>query len=153
MAGSNPDESVLIDMCYEGVRDFCLGPMRHPFVDDKPEQEKLMHELVAKYCPKFEAIAAKSPESAFILDKVSYADVCLVEVLFGYAEVFGTWDWLAAYPALTKMVDAVKSLPGIDAYLKSPKRFKPGDAACKWVLKCTAHVPLLCRLSSSAWWW
>jgi hypothetical protein len=59
------------------------------------------------------------------------ADILLAETLLEYVEVtaaIGAPAPLTKYPRLQRLYDHVLALPGVAAYVGSPKRFPLGDA-------------------------
>lgn len=123
MQGGNADQRVLCDMIHEAVRDFVAAAISFPF-QSREEAVPRCTAAVEKWCPHFERIALGNEHPAWIVgSSMAYADVLLAEALQSYVDVLQSAEWLAAYPRLAQLHDAMLRHEGVRAYLISPLRF------------------------------
>jgi len=121
--GRTPAESAMVDMVAEGIRD-ARGPVvSFPFTSD---QKALADEIpfrVAKQLMPLEAyLQQKTDGSPFFLESgLSAADVLLAEFLEELIAIRA--GSVANYASCSALHKQITQLPGIQTYLKSPKRY------------------------------
>lgn len=117
MYGANAVEAVQIDIVSEGYLDFKSSLKYNDFGDSWTA-------ALNKSLPKFERVlrSNESKSGFFVGGSVSFVDIQMFEILywgrergFNYAEL--------GWPLIEAHVDLVAKLPGIAAYLSSPRRF------------------------------
>ncbi|GFO11502.1 glutathione s-transferase alpha [Plakobranchus ocellatus] len=126
LCGKNEDETVQIDMLYEGGRDFMSSVLPIGF---RPEAEVLAEaksKFLPKYMPLFEKVAAANGTGYLVGNSMTLADLSLLEPLLSYVEYFGS-EIFNDYPALKKLYETLTSLDTISAFLKGPHRQRKND--------------------------
>jgi glutathione S-transferase len=106
-----------------------LGPQFY-YEDQKPESLRRAEGFRAERIPKFlgwlEAILARNPAGPdhLVGRRITYADLSAFQVVEGLAYAFprATAAELTRTPRLEALVDQVRALPNIAAYLASPRR-------------------------------
>lgn len=120
---------------FDSVRDFAALANSFPF-DNRTEAGRVEYAkkfdlMTAKYLPRFQRLIELNPDSdTFLVQSTfTFADVGLAQVLHMLGDIKGNFEFLAPYPALCKLLEAVTSLPGVAAYLKSDLHYPLGDEA------------------------
>lgn len=133
LVGKTPAEEALVDMVCEAVKD-ARGPVvGFPFNPDPASVQQAMPETFKKHGPRFEAIleqnASFGDAPGVLASGLTMADVYLGELAYELVEWCGE-SILEPYPKLAAVRKRVLALPGVAAYLASPKRYPfPLDAA------------------------
>jgi len=123
--GKNEDEKLQIDILTEGTRDFLGYFMGFSFFDDAKLLDDIREKGLPRYMPVYEKIVSESKSGYLVGDKLSMADVCLLEVLLQVSE--RAPEGFNGFPKLKEYMERISSLPNIAAYLKGPQRKKPND--------------------------
>jgi len=133
LVGKSPAEEALVDMVCEAVKDargpvvgFCFNP-------DPASLQAAMPDTFKKHGPRFEAIFEQNPtfgESPGVLASgLTVADVLVGEMAHEFVEWCGE-GILVPYPKIAAVRKRILALPGVAAYLASPKRYPfPKDLA------------------------
>ncbi|KAK3097340.1 hypothetical protein FSP39_008806 [Pinctada imbricata] len=124
--GSNDEEKVMIDMYYEGSRDFQGLYMAIGFQDEKTVLEKAKNFSTSRYLPKFNKRLTSNGTGFLVGSSFSLADLGLLEPLLSTVEYFGL-EILNEYPALKSFYEAVTKRPSISKYLSGPQRKRKND--------------------------
>eukprot|EP00933_Yihiella_yeosuensis_P081143 TRINITY_DN94692_c0_g1_i1.p1 TRINITY_DN94692_c0_g1~~TRINITY_DN94692_c0_g1_i1.p1 ORF type:complete len:236 (-),score=25.74 TRINITY_DN94692_c0_g1_i1:122-796(-) len=121
--GKSLQEAALIDMIAEGIKD-CRGPVvSFPFT---PDQGQLAAEIPARTSKQLGPLEAQIRNTAdgklgFVASGLSAADVLTAELAEELLNIRG--DALNPYPKIAALHRQVVSIPSVQAYLRSPKRY------------------------------
>ncbi|XP_069834892.1 glutathione S-transferase P 1-like [Dendropsophus ebraccatus] len=123
LAGSDNQESALIDMVNDGVEDLRLKFTRLVFFEFESGKEKYETDL-PNHLSAFERILSKNGEGKKYLvgEKISYADYNLLDLLQGHIHFFPAC--LSSFPLLTALIERISSRPKLSEYLKSEARIQ-----------------------------
>jgi len=125
--GKNDDEKLQIDILSEGTRDFLSFFSNFAFSKDEAQLVKDIREKAfPRYMPVYEKIVSESKSGFLVGDKLSMADVLLLEMLLHIPERVP--EGFDNYPKLKEYLARMSSLPNIAAFLKGPQRKRPNDA-------------------------
>lgn len=121
--GTSPEESVLVDMIAEGIKDARGIVVSFPF---SVEQESLVAEIpmrTKKQLGPLESMIHSDEDGSlgFLLSGLSAADILLAELAEELTEM--SPGALSGYPKISKLHKQVTALPQIRAYLEGPKRY------------------------------
>nr|AFM87053.1 glutathione S-transferase 3-like protein [Callorhinchus milii] len=124
--GKNIQERAQIDMYVEGAEDLMELIMRLIFLPPA-EQEKSLT-LIKKraqdrYLPVYEKAVNQNPSGFLIGDKLSVADVQLLELIFMIEEKFPSI--LSEFPKLQAFKSKISSIPTIKKFLEPGSARKP----------------------------
>jgi len=128
LCGKSADDQVTVDMLYEGGRDFTNGGLPFVFQPEATVLDNIKKNVLPKYMPLFEKVAAKSGTGYLVGDYLTIADISVVEGLLIYTEYLGMAIF-DGFPALKKCFETVTSVDKMAAYLKSPRRPAKNDQA------------------------
>jgi len=123
--GKNDDEKVLIDILAEGNRDFLDFFMSFEFKDQAIILDDIRKKALPRYMPVYEKIVSASKSGYLVGDKLSMADVGLLEILLHLPE--RTPEGFDGYPQLKEYLDRISALPNIASYLAGPQRKPPNS--------------------------
>eukprot|EP00435_Cladocopium_sp_Y103_P060146 s128_g21.t3 len=121
--GTSPEESVLVDMIAEGIKDARGIVLSFPF---SVEQENLVAEIpmrTEKQLGPLESMIHSDEDGTlgFLLSGLSAADILLAELAEELTEM--SPGALSGYPKISRLHKQVTALPQIRAYLEGPKRY------------------------------
>ena len=125
--GNNDKEATIIDMYYEGTRDFYTNAfLGLVFMDEATLLKKAKDVLMPKYLPVYEKILESSSGKYLTGDNMTFADFGLLEVLLLLEEFFGM-ESFDMYPKLKEYYKKLKALDRIATFLNGPQRKKKND--------------------------
>ncbi|XP_044784933.2 glutathione S-transferase A2 isoform X2 [Bubalus bubalis] len=124
--GKDMKERALIDMYSEGVAD--LGEMIMLLPLCPPDQKdakvaQIKERTTNRYFPAFEKVLKNHGQDYFVGNKLSKADIHLVELLY-YVEELDP-SLLANFPLLKGLKARVSSLPAVKKFLQPGSQRKP----------------------------
>ncbi|XP_007516570.1 glutathione S-transferase A2-like [Erinaceus europaeus] len=124
--GKDLKERALIDMYSEGISD--LGemiitlPLCPP--DQKVSKIALIKEKTSnRYCPAFEKVLKSHGQDYLVGNRLSKADILLVEVLYYVDEIDSSL--LASFPLLKAFRTRISNLPKVKKFLQPGSQRKP----------------------------
>ncbi|KAM7229282.1 hypothetical protein CapIbe_019398 [Capra ibex] len=124
--GRDMKERALIDMYTEGVADLSEMIMLLPLCppDQKNAKLTLIRERTTnRYLPAFEKVLKSHGQAYLVGNKLSKADIHLVELLY-YVEELDP-SLLASFPLLKGLKTRVSSLPAVKKFLQPGSQRKP----------------------------
>ncbi|XP_046572511.1 glutathione S-transferase A4-like [Haliotis rubra] len=119
--GSNLTENGLVEMYFEGSRDFMNSFDFLVFDDVEPILQDYRKKFFPRYLPVFEKILEASSSGYLVGKGMTLADISLLEPLLTAHEQFGE-GVLDGYPKLKEFYKMMTTLPNIAAFLKGPHR-------------------------------
>lgn len=121
--GQTPEESALVDMVAEGIKDARGVVVSFPFQPDKAALAAEVPQRTSKQLEPLEALLRTRPDGSLgiLASGLSAADVLLAELTEELLEIRP--DAMAAYPKVAALHKQVTSLPQIRGYLDGPKRY------------------------------
>ncbi|XP_067674414.1 glutathione S-transferase 3-like [Haliotis asinina] len=126
LLGSSLEETARINELFEGSRDFMSAFYTAVFVDIKEVLEKASAKSLPRYLPIFDKVLKENGTGFLIGDRVSLADVGLLEPILTIIDYYGI-EALKDYPSLQEFHKKVTSLPSLAEFLAGPQRRKPND--------------------------
>lgn len=127
MYGADDKESALIDMYYEGSRDFYFHFLTVIFM--KTEEQVIKDARTAaddKYFPALEKRLKETGTGYLVGSSLTMADVGFLEVLLLCVE-YGGDDFLDGHPEVKQYYQRLVALPYIAEFLKGPLRKRKND--------------------------
>ncbi|XP_040839472.1 glutathione S-transferase Yc-like [Ochotona curzoniae] len=124
--GKDIKERALIDMYTEGMADLDRLILYHSFSSPE-EKEKSLPQIKEKarnrYFPAFEKVLKSHGQDYLVGNKLSKADILLVEQLYNMEELDPTI--LSSFPQLKALKTRVSSLPTVKKFLQPGSQRKP----------------------------
>ncbi|XP_058518172.1 glutathione S-transferase Yc isoform X3 [Ochotona princeps] len=124
--GKDMKERALIDMYTEGMADLDGLILHHSFSSPE-EKEKSLPPIKEKarnrYFPAFEKVLKSHGQDYLVGNKLSKADILLVEQLYNMEELDPTI--LSSFPQLKALKTRVSSLPTVKKFLQPGSQRKP----------------------------
>nr|XP_031528492.1 glutathione S-transferase A1 isoform X2 [Vicugna pacos] len=124
--GKDIKERALIDMYAEGVFDLGEMIMHLPLCPPAEKDAKLAQireKTTNRYLPAFEKVLKSHGQDYLVGNRLSRADVHLVELLYYVEEVDPSL--LASFPLLKALKSRVSSLPTVKKFLQPGSQRKP----------------------------
>ncbi|XP_024839527.1 glutathione S-transferase A1 isoform X1 [Bos taurus] len=124
--GKDMKERALIDMYSEGVADLGEMIMHFPLCPPAEKDAKLTlirEKTTNRYLPAFENVLKSHGQDYLVGNKLSRADIHLVELLY-YVEELDP-SLLANFPLLKALKARVSSLPAVKKFLQPGSQRKP----------------------------
>ncbi|XP_022081685.1 uncharacterized protein LOC110974392 [Acanthaster planci] len=131
MTGKTPEEQAMVDMMFEGSRDFYrLGFATAAFKDTEEEKQQTLElikrEANNRYLPAFEKVYKQSTSGFLVGDSLSLADLGWLDVLLWLHELEP--EFAVKFPAVAVFTSKISSLPRVSAFLKGHQRQPTPDA-------------------------
>ncbi|XP_062042254.1 glutathione S-transferase Yc-like [Lepus europaeus] len=124
--GKDVKERALIDMYTEGVADLNELVIHYPFLPSG-EQEASLTQIKEKaknrYFPAFEKVLKSHGQDYLVGNKLSKADILLVELLYNVEELDPSAT--ASFPLLKALKTRISSLPTVKKFLQPGSPRKP----------------------------
>ena len=123
--GKTNEDAVRCDMLVGAVGDFNVPAMQFTFKADKDEASRDLDESLKKFGKHFEFILTQNEGEFLVGQKLSVADIIMVESLTSFIEFCPTC--LNNYPLLKQLQEKVVSEHNINEYLNSSNRWRLPD--------------------------
>ncbi|XP_038044112.1 glutathione S-transferase A4-like [Patiria miniata] len=125
MMGKTPEEQAMVDMLFEGSRDFInLGFGSVVFKATEEEKQQTLDLIKSKakgrYLPIFEKVYKKSTSGFLVGDSLTLADIAWLEVLLWLHEIEP--QFAISFPGVAAFTNKISSLPNVSAFLYGPQR-------------------------------
>nr|XP_004660553.2 glutathione S-transferase A1-like [Jaculus jaculus] len=126
LCGKDLEERALIDMYAEGIADLCEMIMQLPL--SPPDQRDAKIALTKdrtknRYLPAFENVLKSHRQDYLVGNKLSRADIHLVELLYYIEELDSSL--LATFPLLKALKIRISNLPNVKKFLQPGSQRKP----------------------------
>ncbi|XP_077608996.1 glutathione S-transferase A2 [Crocuta crocuta] len=124
--GKDIKERALIDMYTEGVADLNEMILLLPLCPPDQKEAKIAQvkeKITARYLPAFEKVLKSHGQDYLVGNRLSRADIHLVEVLY-YVEELDP-SLLASFPLLKALKTRVSNLPTVKKFLQPGSQRKP----------------------------
>ncbi|KAK3610763.1 hypothetical protein CHS0354_028162 [Potamilus streckersoni] len=124
--GKTNEESTMIDLYFEGSRDFQNAFMPIGFSEKDVVLKSVKENTLPRYLPIYEKVLSCSNSGFVFGSSMSLADVGLLEALLSTVDYFQK-DVLKDYPHLQKFYNMMTTTPDIAAFLSGSQRKCPND--------------------------
>ncbi|NWI99363.1 GSTA3 transferase, partial [Crypturellus undulatus] len=136
--GKDLKERAFIDMYVEGITDLTNMIMMFPFSPPEAKEKNLaliMERATHRYFPVFEKALKQHGQDFLVGNKLSWADVQLIEAILAVEEKFPAV--LSGFPQLQAFKTRMSNMPVIKKFLQpsSPRKPPPDDHYVATVLK------------------
>ncbi|KGL78902.1 Glutathione S-transferase 3, partial [Tinamus guttatus] len=136
--GKDLKERALIDMYVEAITDLTNMIMMFPFSPPAAKEKNLaliMERATHRYFPVFEKALKQHGQDFLVGNKLSWADVQLIEAILAVEEKFPAV--LSGFPQLQAFKTRMSNMPAIKKFLQpgSPRKSPPDDRYVATVLK------------------
>lgn len=126
--GKDMKERALIDMYAEGVADLDEIVLHYPYIppgEKEASLAKIKDKARNRYFPAFEKVLKSHGQDYLVGNRLSRADVYLVQVLYHVEELDPSA--LANFPLLKALRTRVSNLPTVKKFLQPGSQRKPFD--------------------------
>ncbi|KAM8809946.1 glutathione S-transferase alpha-4-like [Eudromia elegans] len=128
--GKDLKERALIDMYVEGITDLTNMIITFPFSPPEAKEKNLaliMERATHRYFPVFEKALKQHGQDFLVGNKVSWADIQLIEAILAVEEKFPAV--LSGFPQLQAFKKRMSNMPAIKKFLQpgSPRKPPPDD--------------------------
>ncbi|NXA54064.1 GSTA3 transferase, partial [Nothocercus julius] len=136
--GKDLKERALIDMYVEGITDLRNMIILFPFSPPEAKEKNLaliMERATHRYFPVFEKALKQHGQDFLVGNKLSWADVQLIEAILAVEEKFPAV--LSGFPQLQAFKTRISNMPAIKKFLQpgSPRKPPPDDHYIATVLE------------------
>lgn len=124
--GETNKDSTMIDMYFEGTRDFQLGFLGFGFLTEAEVITSLKEQKLPRYLPVFEKVIKDNGSGYVYGSAMTLADLGLLETTLNTVECFGEQS-LDEYPNLKNFHKLMTEKERISQFLKGPQRKRKND--------------------------
>ncbi|NP_001164569.1 glutathione S-transferase Yc isoform X1 [Oryctolagus cuniculus] len=139
--GKDIKERALIDMYTEGIVDLNELILTRPFLPPEEQEAKLAQikdKAKNRYFPAFEKVLKSHGQDYLVGNKLSKADILLVELLYNVEEL--NPGATASFPLLQALKTRISNLPTVKKFLQpGSQRNPPDDEKCREEAKIIFH--------------
>ncbi|NWU92585.1 GSTA3 transferase, partial [Upupa epops] len=124
--GKDLKERALIDMYVEGITDLMQMILMYPFSPPEAKEkniESLKERATTRYFPVFEKVLKQHGQDFLVGNKLSWADVQLIEAILAVEEKIPTV--LSGFPQLQAFKVRISNVPAIKKFLQPGSQRKP----------------------------